>query len=137
MPIILQFFAVRRRRSEHLAKDMCSCALSLRETCTLGQCGCLFGFASKRVKKSKRMYRAHMLGRLILNLMTLTCSTPRTDLPSLYTVRTVTRTSNSRVYTKPPRGALWKLAGHLAVHMSGIETVRTCIGFDHSLHRGF
>ena len=31
MPIIPQFFAVRRRRSEHLVKDMCPCALSLWE----------------------------------------------------------------------------------------------------------
>ena len=46
---------------------------------------------------------------------------------SVHTVRTVTRTSNSRACTKPPRGAPWKLAGHLAVHMSGTETVTTCI----------
>ena len=92
------------------------------------RCGCLFGFASERVKSSKGMYRAHILGRLILNLMTLTCGTPRTDpTQTVHTARTVTRTSNSRACTKPPRGAPWKLADHLSVHMSGTETVTTCI----------
>lgn len=74
---------------------------------------------------SKRML---VFSCLTLNLLTPNVGPPRTDpTQTVHTARTVTRTSNSRACTKPPRGAPWKLADRLSVHMSGTETVTTCI----------